>query len=303
MGTYFYIISLWITLLTPIPIVIFGISWFLAAIAKKPIAAELRITTLWLAGIIYPLWIFGLSIFLMPEAKDDCPHGWLDCFEVGKLALTPVVLWACAAFYKSQISPSQGHPRKWIGSGLFAGAMVSGACLIWEGMRLSLWGGYNWFLLVPLYVFLWYATLFIRFFLSMGISFVDVLKSLLGMLPFWLLSVYWSYRTYLSLPKEHHGCFVVTAATRGHPLLVGPFTEISRRGIPRQVNQQLQTFWRFEELWQRKWPKTHRHARTFYNWLGPQVAGCIQTRWLADGVYLLLKPLELLAAMVVNRSR
>ena len=48
-------------------------------------------------GIQLPLVFFFLSAALSPDSKAASHHGWIDCFYLGKLALTPFVLWASAA--------------------------------------------------------------------------------------------------------------------------------------------------------------------------------------------------------------
>ena len=45
-------------------------------------------------GILIPFFFFIMSVFLLPDWKGGCRFGWLDCFQSGKLALTPLVLWA-----------------------------------------------------------------------------------------------------------------------------------------------------------------------------------------------------------------
>ena len=74
-------------------------------------------------GILLPLFVFFMSVYIVPEWKGGCHRGWLDCFHLGKLALTPLVLWACAAFYTIQVlRPAYTH-RTWIVLGIFTGAI------------------------------------------------------------------------------------------------------------------------------------------------------------------------------------
>ena len=121
---------------------------------------------------------------------------------------------------------------------------------------------------------------------------------LAGSLPFWVTSIVWARRIYQSLPdKEPGGCFIVTAAGRGHPRLVGPFVEIERHGRRRPANRQLLTFWRLETRWQSCAPRSHQCFRRLYNRVGPPVAARIRSPWMADFVYLALKPVEALAAL------
>ena len=81
-------------------------------------------------GILLPLYVFVVSIFCMPEWKGGCEHGWLDCFHLGKLALAPLVLWACAAFYTIQVLRPANTHRTWIVLGIFTGAIVSSVCFV-----------------------------------------------------------------------------------------------------------------------------------------------------------------------------
>ncbi len=97
-------------------------------------------------------------------------------------------------------------------------------------------------------------------------------------------------RFYESLPDEPpKGCFIVTAATHGHPRWVGSWFDDSQKRI---LNQQLMTFWGFENWLKKSFPRFHRWLRKIYNRVGPVVARQIRFRWQADMVYLLLKPLE-----------
>ena len=65
-------------------------------------------------GILLPLFVFFASVLLMPDSKAACRHGWLDCFHEGKLALTPLVLWASAALYALDACRVTPPRRSWI---------------------------------------------------------------------------------------------------------------------------------------------------------------------------------------------
>ncbi len=91
------------------------------------------------------------------------------------------------------------------------------------------------------------------------------------------------------------GCFIVTAAARGHRRLVG-----SWRGVGGVVeNMQLRRMRAMEAVLMDRWPRFHRCLRAVYNRLGPLVARRIRWPYLADAIYLLLKPVELAALGVV----
>ncbi len=256
-------------------------------------------------GILFPLFIFMMSFFLVPICKGECHHGWLDCFHVGKLALTPLVLWASAAFYTVQILKPQRTPHAWVDLGIFIGAATSTACFILGLVLHDFQDAMLWWLLVPLYVSAWYLVLCIRVIRASRLNPVAYLITFAGSLPLWGVSMFWSKKVYLLLPdhfslRDHAGCFVVTAALSGHEWVVGPFLNVERRGMSRVANSQLATFWRFESLWALHCPRTHRVFRRFYNRLGPQIASRVTSRFVADVVYCLLKPLEAFAAVVVK---
>lgn len=251
------------------------------------------------AGILLPISIFFMSILLVPGWKGGCRLGWLDCFHVGKLALTPLVLWACAAFYVSQIlKPGKKH-HPWIDLGLCLGAITSTFCLalgaVIHGIqdKISLW------LLVPLYVSIWYTVLYARSTKSAGHGIRVFVKSLFGTVPLWVASFFWSWVHYQSLRDSSPDCFVVTAALHGHEKIVGPLEETERLGVPRAANKQLRTFWAFERIWAARYPRFHRVFRCCYNRFGPLVASRIKSKLMADMVYLLLKPCEAVAAIIV----
>jgi hypothetical protein len=250
-------------------------------------------------GILIPCLVFLLSVFLTPEWKGGCRHGWWDCFFFGKLALTPLVVWACASFYVAQVlRPSSGN-RTWVVLGLFAGSVTSTICLLIGLILIGIRSGVAWWLLVPLYVCAWYSILFIRSKRSSHVKFKHYAATVFSMVPYWIGTAFWSKTNYLSLQETMPDCFVVTAALHGHEGLVGPLTVIERYGVPRVANKQLRVFWQFEELWMTHSPLTHQVFRRFYNRLGPLIASRVESNVQADAVYLLLKPLETIAAKVV----
>ena len=251
-------------------------------------------------GILFPVFIFTMSMFLVPEWKGGCRHGWLDCFHVGKLALLPLVLWACVAFYVAQILRPASKSRIWVDLGIFIGFIVSSICLVLGLVIHALHDETAWWLLVPLYVTIWYSALCIRAIKSSGLGPRPYVITLLGSVPFWVGSVFWSKKHYVSLPDNPPDCFVVTAALRGHETLVGPFSTVARYERVRVANRQLQTFWQFEAAWRGRFPATHRIFRHVYNRLGPCLASRIRTRLAADVVYLTIKPFEIIAAIIVG---
>jgi hypothetical protein len=251
-------------------------------------------------GIVFPLFIFLMSALLLPDWKGACKHGWLDCFHIGKLALSPLVIWASAAFYVVQILRPESPPRKWVHLGLLIGTMTSSICLIVGVVIHDLTDDWSIWLLVPLYVSVWYYYLSFRSFQNSELRPFAYLITFTSSLLFWIAAAIWSKKYYHSLPDTPPSCFVVTAAQSGHEFIVGPFLNIERRGELRFVNSQLVTFWQFERLWSLSCPRIHGSFRRFYNWIGPQIAARVNSLIVADLVYLMLKPLELIAAVVVR---
>lgn len=237
-----------------------------------------------------PGFAFFSSALLVPEWKGWCRYGWIDCFHLGKLALSPLVLWAVAAFWTFEIWDSRPHPRPWIVLGFCFGSLVSTICLAHGILTLGL--EFYWGLWIPLYTAVLYS---VRSFRLAGISRTSwrfYLWSLVGSIPCWIFSVILSKRLYLQLPDQHPDCFVVSAAMRGHQTITGPFYLYNHGGRIRQANIQLITFWRLEALWAKSSPATHRSFRQLYNCLGPVAASLIGPRWAGDLAYFFLKPPE-----------
>ncbi len=108
-------------------------------------------------------------------------------------------------------------------------------------------------------------------------------------------------RIYSALPPErpdgYGDCFVVSAAARGHKAFVGSHFDAAAGMM---VNRQLVTLWQFERALQLRWPRTHRLLRWLYDSIGPRLATCFRSPLAADVAYLLLKPLEWLAAFLLR---
>ncbi|MFO0626568.1 MAG: DUF6688 family protein [Polyangiales bacterium] len=86
--------------------------------------------------------------------------------------------------------------------------------------------------------------------------------------------------------------YLCTVAAQGHPWLVGPERMGVRHGHPVVVNRQLATANAFEDLLHTRWPRFGRLARRTYDALGYPVSRHLRARWLADAVYLAMKPAE-----------
>lgn len=257
-------------------------------------------------GITFPLFIFVGSMYLIPEWRGGGRYGWFDCFHMGKLILLPLVLWACTAFYANQILRVKNRFCNWIVLGFFMGAIVSIICFVF-GLAVHAFdrdGIWMW-LFIPLYVAVWYSVLCVR---AVKVSDLGVRAykiTAISFIPFWCISLILSWITYLSLSKHRPSgdCFVVTSALRGHKLFVGPFCEVERKGVLRVVNRQLITFWKFEDLWCQSFPLSHQLFRSIYNWIGPKIARRINSQIVADIIYFIIKPFELVASLLIYLAK
>lgn len=251
-----------------------------------------------------------MSFFLVPEWKGAAKAGWVSCFLAGKTALTPLVLWAVAALYAVEVLRVARRTAFWIVHGFLAGALVSAVCALYGVAMLvgaivagSLGDVMFLWLLVPFHVAVWYSIRLVQVVRQSPLEPKDYLFAGVSSAPFWIGSVVWSSKIYESLPDQPPSCFVVTAASRGHRSLVGPFVEVSRKGRVLRANRQLLTLWEFEALWRAHSPQSHVLFRKVYDVIGPAVARKIALPWLADMAYVCLKPVEFFAAAVLCGAR
>ncbi|MBR1780311.1 MAG: hypothetical protein IJ751_02780 [Oscillospiraceae bacterium] len=95
---------------------------------------------------------------------------------------------------------------------------------------------------------------------------------------------------------EHYLC---TVAAGGHRRVVRPQRMGVRHGHAVIVNRQLCVANAFEQILEEKTPTFHRHLRHFYDTYGFPVAKLIHSKWAADLVYFVMKPLEWLFLLVL----
>jgi hypothetical protein len=98
------------------------------------------------------------------------------------------------------------------------------------------------------------------------------------------------------------GHFLCTVAAKGHPALVKPIRVGERAGRQITCNRQLLVSNAFEELLEQRLPRCHRVIRKQYNRVGVLVHrydGVFKKIWVADMLYLLMKPLEWIFTVVL----
>ena len=88
---------------------------------------------------------------------------------------------------------------------------------------------------------------------------------------------------------EHYLC---TVAAGGHKKIVKPLRMGVRHGHKVVVNRQLCVANAFEQILEERTPRFHKAVRRFYDTYGFPVARLIKSRYIADMIYYLMKPLE-----------
>lgn len=108
----------------------------------------------------------------------------------------------------------------------------------------------------------------------------------------WRMAVARMLEAYAALPTHPPECYIATAAARGHPRLVHSWPAAAQDGRYFRANRQLQRLKCAELALRAAWPAGHRRLRRAYDTLGPRLARRLRCPLLADGAYLLLKPVE-----------
>ena len=95
---------------------------------------------------------------------------------------------------------------------------------------------------------------------------------------------------------EHYLC---TVAAGGHKKVVKPQRMGIRHGHKVIVNRQLCIANAFESIIEERIPRTHRVIRYIYDKYGFPIAKCIHSPFIADVIYILMKPLEWIFLIVI----
>ncbi len=95
---------------------------------------------------------------------------------------------------------------------------------------------------------------------------------------------------------EHYLC---TVAAGGHRSVVKPIRRGVRHGHEVIVNRQLCVANAFEEILSERTPRLHKRIRGAYDKYGFPVARLIRSRYIADLIYILMKPLEWFFLLVI----
>ena len=98
---------------------------------------------------------------------------------------------------------------------------------------------------------------------------------------------------------EHYLC---TVAAGGHKKIVKPVRKGIRHGHEVIVNRQLCIANAFEQILEEKNPRFHKLVRGIYDRYDFPVARLIKSKWIADIIYILMKPLEWIFLAIIYMS-
>jgi len=93
-----------------------------------------------------------------------------------------------------------------------------------------------------------------------------------------------------NIPKDGH--YLCTVAAGGHKAVVKPIRTGKRHGHRVVVNRQLCIANAFEQLIEERTPRFHRFVRGVYDKSGYPIAKHINSPYVADTIYFIMKPLE-----------
>lgn len=103
----------------------------------------------------------------------------------------------------------------------------------------------------------------------------------------------WTLSQQTSPPNVYYDeHYLFTLAAGGHHKLAKPLRSGIRHGRRKVVNRQLLVANALEQVICGRLPHTHRVIRGFYDHYGFDLAKRIRTKWAADIVWILMKPLE-----------
>lgn len=100
-----------------------------------------------------------------------------------------------------------------------------------------------------------------------------------------------------NIPYDAH--YLCTTAAGGHRKVVKPLRTGMRHGHRVVVNRQLCIANAFEQVIEEKLPTFHKIIRTIYDKTGYPVSKHIHSKYLADVIYILMKPLEWIFLLVL----
>jgi hypothetical protein len=120
-----------------------------------------------------------------------------------------------------------------------------------------------------------------------------------GFTAAWSIAIPRMFQLYAQLPPQPPDCYIATAAANGHARFVGSREVTLASGTRMRVNAQLQRLKCAELALKAVAPRLHVLLRKMYDALGRPIARRMTNPFVADVAYLLLKPFEWLAVLVL----
>ncbi len=116
----------------------------------------------------------------------------------------------------------------------------------------------------------------------------------------WTETAEWTLSQQVATPNVYQDMhYLCTVSAGGHHKVVKPLRTGKRHGHTVLVNRQLCIANAFEQVIQQRTPCFHKAIRGFYDRTGYPIAKHIRSKFAADAVYLLMKPLEWLFLLVL----
>ncbi|NLP13597.1 MAG: hypothetical protein GX383_03750 [Clostridium sp.] len=150
----------------------------------------------------------------------------------------------------------------------------------------------------------WYTAAFLLMIPLLGILLIILV--IFGQSPDSIIKAFtetsdWTLSQEISPPpiEDYSGHYLCTVALKGHKKLVKPTRMGIRHGEKIVVNRQLCIANAFEQVIQERLPKLHKLIRNVYDNYGYPLSKHITTKWRADIVYILMKPLEWLFLLIL----
>lgn len=250
--------------------------------------------------VIYPTAMFSLYLFVLTSSIEwtgAAKLGWISMLDEQSAGLIALPIWLAAA-----AGLVYGLLAGKIQHRLVLAAIIT-LCVIcaWTAFSLIFIQNRGGLALVPGLVLL-------------GLVMLTVHACRRPLKGSWLLSLPWlvglaativgkimlAHHEYGLLPDTPpEGCFIVTAAARGHRRFVGSWCGEDGDA----ENLQLRRMRALEARLMQDWPRFHAGLRAVYNRVGPAVAKRIRSPYAADAMYVALKPMEMLAAFFAPPER
>lgn len=121
-----------------------------------------------------------------------------------------------------------------------------------------------------------------------------------GFIKAFTITADWTFSTQTPPPPiDYSGHYLCTVAVQGHEKIVKPIRYGKRLGKRIVVNRQLLIANAFEDLIKEKLPHFHKVIRHVYDTYGYPISKYITTKFRADVIYILMKPLEYIFLLVL----